>query len=82
MLITDSFHGCAFAIIFNVPFAVLGNEERGQIRFFSLLRLFGLENRMVATVDEILHLPTIDWEEVNRKRSEMKVKSLHLFDIL
>nr|WP_308757661.1 polysaccharide pyruvyl transferase family protein [uncultured Bacteroides sp.] len=81
-LITDSFHGCAFAIIFNVPFAVLGNEERGQIRFFSLLRLFGLENRMVATVDEILHLPTIDWEEVNRKRSEMKVKSLHLFDIL
>ena len=47
-VITDSFHGTVFSIIFNKPFICLGNENRGSSRFNSLLGMFGLENRLVS----------------------------------
>lgn len=43
--VTDSFHGTCFAIIFNKPFICLYNSSRGNSRFTSLLRTFGLEAR-------------------------------------
>lgn len=43
-VITDSFHGCVFSIIFNKPFIVLMNQKRGLSRFYSLLRTFELLN--------------------------------------
>ena len=67
--ITDSFHGCVFAIIYNKPFVCLGNEGRGNARFDTLLGTFGLENRLVtnASADEICRVlkTPIDWERVN-----------------
>jgi polysaccharide pyruvyl transferase WcaK-like protein len=76
-VVTDSYHGCVFAILFNKPFFVIGNEYRGLTRFTSLLKIFGLEERfMMHTSDltqEKLHAE-IDWEKVNtiltQKRSE------------
>ena len=75
--ITDSFHGCAFAIIFNKPFVCLGNEKRGSARFDSLLGTFGLQDRLVTKLEpdsilQILKTP-IDWEKVNSiRRSEQE----------
>lgn len=67
--ITDSFHGCVFAIIFNKPFVCLGNKGRGSARFDTLLGTFGLENRLVTNatpeiVKTILQTP-IEWNRVN-----------------
>lgn len=75
--ITDSFHGCAFAIIFNKPFVCLGNEKRGSARFDSLLGIFGLQDRLVSKLepDTILHIlnTPIDWDKVNAiRRSEQE----------
>ncbi len=68
-LLTDSFHGCVFAIIFNKPFICLGNAQRGTARFESLLGTFGLLERMVVNpdVEQILKLAStpIDWDRVN-----------------
>lgn len=46
-VIADSFHACVFAILFNKPFAVILNEDRGLSRFYSLLSMFGLEDRII-----------------------------------
>lgn len=46
-IITDSFHGTVFSIIFKKPFIVLANMERGLDRFLTLLQLFGLEDRII-----------------------------------
>lgn len=64
---TDSFHGCVFSIIFNKPFFVYLNEGRGSARYYSLLRMFGLENRIVSKLDEIDQIvgTDIDWGCVN-----------------
>ena len=77
-IITDSFHGTVFSIIFNKPFIVIGNKERGLSRFISLLSMFGLENRLIASVDEFdsefLDKP-IDFSIVNKIKDEQQSKS-------
>ena len=68
-LITDSFHGCVFAIIFNKPFICLGNKKRGTARFDSLLSTYGLQDRLVTelTIENVQAALTapIDWVAVN-----------------
>ena len=74
-VVTDSFHGCAFAILFNKPFIVYGNKERGMSRFNSLLKLFDLEDRLVYSVNEISDnkiYQEIDWGRVNMKIDEYR----------
>lgn len=50
-VITDSFHGTVFSIIFEKPFISLVNKERGGARFYSLLKNFGFENRAISSFD-------------------------------
>jgi len=80
-VITDSFHGCLFSIIFNKPFLVIGNEKRGLARFFSVLGDFNLERRMilVKTDDYIERVKEpIDWDETNSKLEQRK-REAHLY---
>lgn len=77
-VITDSFHACVFSIIFNKPFIVFGNKERGMARFESLLNMFGLEDRLVSSLNEtktVLKKP-IDWDRVNNIHKRLKKESL------
>lgn len=77
-VITDSFHACVFSILFNKPFIVYGNKERGMARFESLLTLFELEDRLVSSpceVNKVLQA-TIDWDRVNSIRKQKKEESL------
>jgi hypothetical protein len=46
-IITDSFHGTVFSIIFNKPFITYINARRGRGRFISLNETFGLNDRIV-----------------------------------
>lgn len=75
MVITDSFHGTVFSIIFNKPFFVIGNEGRGLARFQSLLKMFGLEDRLI-TNSKIDTSSLIDWNVVNAKRTQLQSESI------
>ena len=78
-VITDSFHGTVFAIIFNISFIAINNSVRGSARFDSLLKMYGLENRLISSVDDLTenHLKPIDYERINKIREEWKIKSLN-----
>lgn len=68
-IITDSFHGTVFSIIFNKPFVVYINKERGVDRFDSLLSLIGLKERMIYSSDSIsngLLESQINWDNINQ----------------
>lgn len=72
-VVTDSFHGTVFSILYNKPFVSICNPKRGAARFESLLAKFGLQNRMVRNVDEVtpgLLREVINWDEINRRRLE------------
>ncbi len=79
-VVTDSFHGTCFAIIFNKPFISIANHSRGAKRFESLLRWTGLTDRMVNSVEEIFSKPEllnpINYAAVNEKVAAFKFKSL------
>lgn len=77
-IVTDSFHGTVFSILFNKPFITINNPSRGSDRFISLLDTFGLRHRMISSEAEItsdLLSEKIDWKVINtimdgeRKRS-------------
>lgn len=82
MVFTDSFHGCVFSIIFNKPFWVIGNKERGNARFDSLLKLFNLEDRRIELneINGIDITKGIDWEKVNTIKEEWQKKSLNFLN--
>lgn len=64
-VVTDSFHGCVFSILFNKPFVAIGNSGRGLARFSSLLGRFGLKDRMLTDFSSYGEGGEIDWERVN-----------------
>lgn len=74
-VVTDSFHGTVFSIIFNKPFVVIANEDRGIARIHSLLRMFGLQERLISSFDENLITKDIDWRNVNEKWARWRNKS-------
>lgn len=74
-MVTDSFHGCVFSILFNKPFIAIGNEERGMSRFKSLLETFGLTDRLITNQTEISTLCDIDWQKINLQLDKNKEKT-------
>lgn len=78
-IITDSFHGTVFSIIFNKPFIALSNQDRGAARFISLLKMFNLESRLVTDVqkfDKNIIANGIDYEVVNERLEQLRSSSL------
>lgn len=75
-VITDSFHACVFSIIFKKQFLVVGNKGRGMSRFTSLLKMFGLEDRLVVEKTDLENLAIIDYDAVYKKYDIFKQTSL------
>lgn len=74
LVVTDSFHACVFSIIFNKPFVVVGNRERGMARFNSLLEMFDLEDCMVGSLYECerLSFSNINFKDIQQCINEMQ----------
>ena len=53
-VVTDSFHGSVFSIIFGKEFIAYANKDRGMARFTSLLNMFGLEERLVCSLEDYI----------------------------
>lgn len=53
-VITDSFHGTCFAMIFNKPFLSIVNQVRGTSRFVSLLNMFNEKERLFFDAEKII----------------------------
>ena len=72
-IITDSFHGVVFSILFEKPFIVVGNKKRGLNRFFSLLSLFNLENRLIDENSMYVDLIRLDLMDSSLIKEKLKV---------
>ena len=81
-VVTDSFHGTVFSIIFNKPFVAILNSKRGSSRFISLLSVLGLENRLISTTNDLLeeHLKPIDYTEVNKILNDWRYLSISFME--
>lgn len=77
-LITDSFHGTAFALNFNTPFVeVLPGET--STRNMSILRLTGLTDRILKDENDVdLAFKPVDFTHANEVLSEKRKESLSI----
>ncbi len=73
-VITDSFHGTVFSIIFEKNFVAIGNERRGYDRFVSLLGSFNLADKLVEenNINSINNnvLSSLDYTCINKIKCE------------
>lgn len=80
-VITDSFHGTCFSLLFKKPFIAIYNKNRGNARFKSLLGLFSLEDRIVEAgegteiLDKIIS-SQIDYAAVNERMEALRSESM------
>lgn len=68
LLITDSFHGVCFAIIFNRPFICVKNKDRGTSRFDTLIKTLKLDKQFITSIEDIYNLnilQNIDYDNIN-----------------
>lgn len=77
IVITDSFHGTIFSILFHKEFLTIVNKSRGRTRFTSLLTPLRLESRMgdlsqLQSIQQFL----VDWEEVDNVLNDQRKKSM------
>jgi hypothetical protein len=78
-IITDSFHGTLFSIIFNKPFVTLYNEKRGLTRVQSILSTLDLENQLISCdedINSLFDLFKIDFTKSNAILREKRKESL------
>ena len=77
-VITDSFHGTVFSIIFERNFWAIGNIKRGVSRFDSLLGLFCLQERLILSniINDFATYQPVDWTAVNQKSHVHKADAL------
>lgn len=74
-VLTDSFHGMAFAIIFRKNFYAFGNRKRGLDRFTSLLTLLGLQDRLITDAQTPERLQPVDYGPVEAKLAALRQSS-------
>ena len=69
-VVTDSFHGLVFSLIFNKPFHLIQNPYRGNTRFESLCTTFHLG----------LNGERTDWDYINSRIIQYKNKALSFIE--
>lgn len=77
MVVTDSFHGTVFSILFGKDFYTLGNPMRGNTRILGLLEQLGLEQHLVSDTEPVEpDHHDIDWQDVYSRLDEKRRESL------
>lgn len=82
-VVTDSFHGMAFSVNYNIPFSILKrfkeNDPKNQnSRIFNLLQMLGLEDRLVDYKDtkNIQDVVDCDFTDANQKLKDKRDDSI------
>lgn len=76
-IITTSFHGTAFSILFRKNFNVISCDVRTDERALSLLQSLGLEKRMCSINDTSMIMSDIDYYLIDSKLQNLRGSSLH-----
>ena len=79
-IVTDSFHGMCFALIFQKQFIAVVNSKRGSTRFETMMKLLGLDKNIVYDLDEIPAALNqkiyIDYNRINQLLQSKKKESI------
>lgn len=76
-VLTDSFHGCVFSIIFRKQFLAIGNKDRGLERFSSLLNLFSIKDRLISSpLSNYDNITEINYAAIDQKLNGYRLSAM------
>lgn len=67
VVLSNSFHATAFALLFHKDFFVVERREKINTRMRDLLESVGLAGRMIRSAEEITGAEPIDWEQADAR---------------
>lgn len=77
IVVTDSFHGCVFSIIFRKQLIFITNEMRGNARFDSLIKAFGIGANCVDLSRDIDFSQSFDLpSDIDDKIKALRLRSM------
>ena len=77
-IVTDSFHGTAFSIIFRKPFVCIYDQVRVEQndRITNILNQTGLVNQIVSKIEDVDNIFTVDYSKCEKKIQNYRARSL------
>lgn len=78
-VVTTSFHGIVFSLLFETPFYALPLWDNYDLRYRELLTSLGAADRLVSFDDELLPVP-VDFAPVSRRMEELRSESMDYLD--
>ncbi|NSW90268.1 MAG: polysaccharide pyruvyl transferase family protein [Firmicutes bacterium] len=76
-IVTNSFHGTAFSVIYNKPFFTVPHPTRGS-RMIDLLVVLDLQNRIIRNNEDIhMIIKSMNFSNVNKKLSDLREQSIN-----
>lgn len=75
VVLSNSFHATAFAMIFHKDFFVVERREKINTRMQDLLESVGLAGRMIGSAEEMADAKMIDWENVDMRLHQITERS-------
>lgn len=77
-IVTDSFHGTVFSILFQKDFIVLLNQDRGLSRIYSLLQSCNLSDRIVSDSGNCVFVlkNKADFSDAEKMQRDSRIKAL------
>lgn len=82
VVLSNSFHATAFALIFHKEFFVVNRQEQINARMHDLLKYVGLEDRILHAECEIDQVKRIDWKNVDSRLASLIHQSKEYLDEL
>ena len=80
-IVTNSFHGLSFSLIFKKNFHLFGKTEDSNSRMFDLVHLIGLDDRIIRDGSKILD-DNIDYKKVEKTlEKNISLSKEYLFNI-
>lgn len=83
-IITDSFHGLAFSLLYNKEFIVYAVENGKNSRLLDLLKTVGLENRYFTNIEDLkstnIYKEKIDYTKVNSIIQQKRKESISFLE--
>ena len=84
-VITRSFHGLAFSILYRKPFAIIANKNNRETRIQNLLQQIGLSDRYFTSIQECEEARPwdvhVDYKEVHKKLALLRKSSFEFLKI-
>lgn len=74
-IVTNSFHGLSFSLIFNKPVLFFEKNDNGNSRMKDLLAYLEIEDKVFVKNRENIAIPKLDFKDINRKILQLQTDS-------